>query len=182
MDGWCARVVVPYDAGFSDNRVVRRGRGRTYTSAAARIRKATLVDALRAELEGQHIAHNRLWLGIVVFMEDHRGDALNVLKLVADAAKVATGLDDRWFTVRGIEWGISKDRPRLVVWVGQDQMADVSVCGLCGSVLDFEAFARDRSRASGRGSWCRSCAASRRSGKKTAPQPVLRDPLTPPWK
>lgn len=160
---WRAEAVVPFDYDWSKNRVWLKTRGhKKRLSPGARAHRRRLALELARDLGDRRIRHNRLWLGINVQKPDHKGDALNVLDLVSDAVQDATGLDDRWYQIAGLTWGVDKENPRLIVWIGQEDLTDAQVCGRCGMVLPFDAFHRNRSTPTKRSGVCRTCSASAR--------------------
>lgn len=163
---WRVEAVVPFDYGWSKNRMWQHGRRRSWLSPAAKTARAGLARALERELGDRRIRHNRLWLGVNVQKPDHTGDALNVLDLVADAVQNVTGLDDRWFQLGALTWGIDHDKPRILVWLGQEDVPDAQVCARCGEILPFDAFHRNRSTKTGRAGVCRPCASSARAERE----------------
>ena len=127
---WRVGVTLPLDWGWSKNRVwvARAGSYGRRMNPEARAKRDALALILRAELGRQgvlQVARNVLWLRLHCALPNHRGDALNVLDLVADAVQDATGLDDRWYAVEGLTWELRPDRPELRVWVGQASLEDV---------------------------------------------------------
>lgn len=163
---WRVEVVVPFGYGWSKNRMWQHGRRRSWLSAAAKTARAGLARALERELGDRRIRHNRLWFGVNVQKPDHTGDALNVLDLVADAIQNVTGLDDRWFQLGALTWGIDRDKPRMLVWLGQEDVPNAQACGRCGEILPFDAFHRNRSTKTGRSGVCRPCASSARAERE----------------
>lgn len=163
---WSVSVELPFDWQWSKNRiwVARAGTHGRRLAAHARDRREHLTLLLRDELRRARVevAHNRLFVRMVIALPDHHGDAVNAIDLALDAVERATGLDDRWVELRGLSWSIVPDRPRLAVAIGQTSTEAVKACGSCGEVLAFEAFARNRSSRTGRASACRACSAARR--------------------
>ncbi len=163
---WSVHVAVPFDWKWSKNGmwVARRGSFGRRLSQPARDRRDSLAVALVAELGGQQVAHNVMWLEIFAELPDHRGDAINCLDLVADAVEIATGLNDRWVKISGLDWKISKDpKPGLHVWIGQQSIEDVQACGTCGLILHLNEFYRCRSAKLGRANRCKNCSSAKRN-------------------
>lgn len=126
---WMARIVVEVDpAELSDN---KRYACRTKKALADRQRR--LRDAISAlvveKTRGCAVTKSRTWLAIHVAKKDHRSDAINVLKCVADAVKRAIDVDDRWYEVRNLSWEIDAARPRVEIEVGQDGRRPIGFLG-----------------------------------------------------
>lgn len=118
-----ARAEVAFTpATWSKNRGVRRGKGGVlYVPEAvkrARLGLALLLRSSMTSADRAAIQGRKLWVNIVVTKKDRRTDAVNVIDGVCDAVQAATGLDDRWYTVR-CDWEIG-DRPRIVVELSLD--------------------------------------------------------------
>jgi hypothetical protein len=160
------RVAVPFDWAFSKNAVWRHGRGgHVYARKEAVDCRAGLAAAL-ARSGGKWFA-GKVWIDIYVEKPNHRGDATNVIDLVCDAVKDAIGVDDRWYSIRRLDWSIVKDNPRILVGVAQDAVEDHQVCSHCGRVLVLEEFGKNSSAKNGRARVCRDCSAPVR-GRRAA--------------
>ena len=155
---WSVRVAVPFTFAFSKNAMWRNvGVGHVILRKESSRARANLAAKIRAAFHGTKIAHNRLWLDILVEKPTQRGDAINVLDLVADAIQDATGLDDRWYSIRRIDWIITKKEPRLFVGIGQEAVGDVIACSYCGQLLPLEAFGANSHNPFGKSRTCREC-------------------------
>lgn len=165
---WIVRVAVPFHYGMSKNRMLGWTKHqKPHLTTEFRNTRDMLRDRLIlsfARPGAPTIVQAKLWLDILVQKPDNRGDAVNVVDLVCDAVKVAIGLDDRWYSIRRLDWQISKNAPSLFVGVGQDTREDHQVCSSCGRVLLLEAFTKGNA-ATGRGRNCRECL---REGRKLA--------------
>jgi hypothetical protein len=137
---WTASAVVPFDAGWSKNRMwLARHQGGRRLSPEARARRDALVRLLRPQVG--EVVRNALWLRLDVRKADHLGDALNALDLVADAVEIATGLDDRWFQLDGVEWTLGRPPGELMVTAWQEEgLADATFCAGCGRLLPPDSF------------------------------------------
>ena len=118
--------MVPFDWHWSKNRIwlAKAGSYARRMNPLARDRRDTLAALLLPELRGAGVVVAPLWLRIHCALPDHRGDALNVLDLVADAVQQATGLDDRWYQLAGLTWELAHEHPELQVWIGQEATED----------------------------------------------------------
>lgn len=156
---WIVRVAVPFSYRMSKNAIwASSPRGHTFLRKGARQARDLITMAVRAALRERRIAHNRLWLDIFVEKPNHRGDALNVIDLVADAVKDAAGLDDRWFSIRRMDWSVvTNGQPRIFIGIGQESDVDVLVCSYCGRVQPLDRFNKNKSGPLGRARVCREC-------------------------
>lgn len=118
---WLAKAQIPFDYAISKNRSVRSGNGHMYTPKAHKDLRDALVLLLRSELRGVSLIPGRkVWLNIFVEKPNNRGDAVNSLDFICDSVKIACGIDDRWYSVAGLDWTIRKDNPQLYVSIGQE--------------------------------------------------------------
>lgn len=144
---WEVRIAVPFEWAFSKNNVyANRGQGHVALRAETRAARTSLAYELKNALnrDRHRVKQNRLWISIFVQKPNHRGDAINVLDVVADAIKDAVPLDDRWYSIRHLDWEIVKVKPRIFIGVGQEDVEDVRACSYCGRLLTLDMFVRDR--------------------------------------
>lgn len=156
---WVTRIAVPFTYAASKNHIYRLGQsGHVTLRKEARAIRERITHSMAEAVFGRKVAHNKLWIDIFVQKPDHKGDAVNVVDLVCDAIKDATGLDDRWFSVRAVDWEIVKGgRGMLYIGIGQDTEVDAQVCSSCGRILPFDAFPKNRSNKLGITRNCREC-------------------------
>lgn len=156
---WLVRFAVPFTYAASKNAVWRNlpKRDPVANRRESMAWRAMVAKHVREMVAGRRIAHNRLWIDLLVQKPNHKGDAVNVVDVVCDAIKDATGLDDRWYSLRWVDWEIVKHNPLIFVGIGQDSVEDVQVCASCGRVLPMEMFASNRSSKSGRTRTCHDC-------------------------
>lgn len=157
---WLVRVAVPFDYAMSKNAMWRSvGAGHVVLREESNTARQLLATTLRAALGDQEVVQNRLWLDLLVEKPNHKGDAVNVIDLVSDAVQDATGLDDRWYSIRRLDWAVVKTGPRLFVGIGQEVGAvESQVCSYCGQVLPLDAFGKNRAMKSGHARTCLVCA------------------------
>lgn len=155
---WIVRLAVPFSYASSKNHIwTQRGRDPVARRADSRAFRAHLTEELRAALHGRRVAQNKLWIDIRVQKPNHKGDAVNVVDLVCDAIKDATGLDDRWYSIRSVDWEIVKQGSLLFVGIGQESDEDLQVCSTCGRSLLLDMFAKNRSSKRGLARVCHDC-------------------------
>jgi hypothetical protein len=162
------RVTMPFDYVASKNAIWSMGRGgHVYVrkqanqfrdALASRIRTASAAGAEIGGFAPTQWFQGKLWIDIFVEKPDHRGDAVNFVDLVCDAVKDATGVDDRWYCLRRVDWSIVKTDPKIRIGIGQAIEEDHGVCSHCGSILPLSTgFGRNRSTKSGFGRVCFGC-------------------------
>lgn len=123
----------------------------------AREAREALIDRIHsARLPGQRRRWptRKTWLELEVWKPSHRPDAINLLDSVADAVKQALGTDDRWFSVRRLDWQIDREEPRFQLVIEADGWEDQAVCEDCGAIKDEREMMASRRR-------CRACHATR---------------------
>lgn len=125
-------------------------------------KREEIATSIRIGLKDRKVAHNKVWIDILVQKPNHRGDAINVIDLVCDAVKNAVPVDDRWFCIRRLDWEIVKDDPQLIIGIGQETTEDAQVCSFCGQIKPLDAFNKDKRQSLGVGHECREC---RRAGR-----------------
>lgn len=104
---------------------------------------------------------NRVWLDILVQKPNQRGDAVNFVDLICDAAKSAIGIDDRWFSIRRLDWQIVKDDPKIYIGIGQEDVPAVQACSSCGRLLPFSEFHKNTRLQNGVSRNCKECSSAR---------------------
>jgi hypothetical protein len=173
---WWARVAVPFSYAVSKNHIYSlRTAGHVVLRREARDARRVIALLVKESLAGRRVAHNKVWIDILVQKPDHKGDAVNVVDVVCDALKDALPVDDRWFCIRRLDWEIVKEDPRLFIGIGQASDRDCQICSYCGQIKELAAFNRSRSRPLGVGRECKDC---RRNGRVLArhrKQPELKD-------
>lgn len=120
-----------------------------------------LIFQLRAA--GGEWFDGKVWIDLFVEKPDARSDAINVLDLICDAVKVAIEVDDRWFSIRRVDWSVVKFEPRIYVAVTQAVSEHHRVCSYCGVIKPLGDFAKNRSGPHGHGRECSRCRNALRS-------------------
>jgi hypothetical protein len=165
---WLARISVAFSYAASKNHIyAMRRSGHVALRKESRAMRDEITLLMRSAIGKHRVAHNKVWLDILVQKPNHRGDAINVVDLVCDGLKECMPVDDRWFCIRRLDWQIVKDDPRLYIGVGQDTDEDAQVCSYCGQIKPLSAFNRAKGRPLGVGRECKECRAlGRQLGKK----------------
>lgn len=160
---WSAHVAIPFDWAVSKNHVwTMRAGGHTAMRDEQNAVRELIVQRMKACIEGQPVVQNKVWVSIFVQKPNHRGDAVNVIDVVCDAVKEAIGVDDRWFSLRSVDWEIAKVNPRIFITVGQETWDDALVCSSCGRVQGLECFQKAKHGPLGRSRTCKECSSARR--------------------
>ena len=168
---WCVRIAVPFSYSLSKNHIFTRTRfGHTALRREARASREEITALMRQAVREVEIKNNKLWIDLFVEKPNHRGDAVNVLDLVCDAIKDATGVDDRWYSLRRVDWSIVKTQPTMYIGIGQEECVDSIACSSCGSILPLDAFNKNKSASIGVTRRCRACMKASRKGE---PAPEL---------
>jgi hypothetical protein len=155
---WLIRVSVPFSYAASKNHIwTQRQRDPVARRADSRAFRANLTAVLKAAVGDRRIAQNKLWIDIKAQKPNHKGDAVNMVDLVCDAVKDATKLDDRWYSLRMVDWEIVKGEPLLFVGIGQESDDDLQVCSSCGIAQLLAEFAKNRSNRAGVARVCHGC-------------------------
>lgn len=144
---WLLRVAIPFSYEMSKNHIwALQSKGHVYLRQESRAAREQLAWAIKKALldHKQKIVQAKLWIDIFVQKPNHKGDAVNVVDLVCDAVKDATGLDDRWYCIRALDWQIVKENPQLFVGISQTDNEDQKVCSFCGRILPLSVFKEGR--------------------------------------
>lgn len=155
---WVRRFSVPFSYALSKNHLWSLGsEGHVFLRGESRKARAYLAGEVKKALCDVSIVQDKLWISLIVQKPDHRGDAINVIDLVADAIKDALPLDDRWYCIKGVDWQIIKQEPRLYIGIGQSSTEDVRACSHCGRLLPYRCYQKNKSNRFGIGRACMDC-------------------------
>jgi hypothetical protein len=155
---WLVRVSVPFSYAGSKNHIYNLwGGGHVALRRESKGFRAQISAAIGNAIAGRALVQNKLWVDIHVQKPNHKGDAINFVDLVCDAIKDASGLDDRWYSIRRVDWEVVKTEPMLYVGIGQEFVEDAQVCSSCGRVLPLQMFSSNRSNKRGVARNCKDC-------------------------
>lgn len=117
-----ASVTCSYSSALSKNaRLKRSFRGRMYIDPKAKAAERILEAELTKGLKGCKLYVNRVYLDIMVHKSRNTVDAINFLDAVADCLKRVCGVDDKWYSVKSLDWSLDKANPRIVVKIYQPE-------------------------------------------------------------
>lgn len=166
---WYRRVSVPFSWAGSKNHIFStRANGHVFMRQESSYMRFNLTNAVREALAGVTVANNKLWIDVFVQKPSMRGDAVNFVDMICDAVKDAMLLDDRWFSIRAVDWQIAKNDPMIFVGIGQESITDLQACSSCGRLLTYDKFQKNSARLNGVGLNCKECQSLNRKPKKTA--------------
>jgi uncharacterized Zn-finger protein len=163
---WMTRISIQFTYAASKNHIyANTPRGHRYMRLESRAVQDEIAIRLRSAIAGQRIVHNKVWIDILVQKSNHRGDAVNFVDLVCDGVKKAIPVDDRWFSIRRLDWEVVKSDPRIYIGVGQEDVEDCQICSYCGRILSFDNFGKRSGTKLGISRECHEC---RIAGRKLA--------------
>jgi hypothetical protein len=174
---WWRSVSLPFSRSVSKNHIFSNASntgGHRGRRAAQTTYKKSIVDKFSPLLTDVSIVQNKLWIDIFQQKPHQKGDAVNCVDVICDALKEVTRLDDRWFSIRSLDWQIVKHNPMVFIGIGQDSNISVQACSSCGALKTFELFQRNRSTKNGISRYCLLCtrdgdATRRAAGKGRKP-------------
>jgi len=161
---WIARISVPFTYAMSKNHIYSmNSRGHVFLRDETRAKRAEITLTVKQALKGMPVVHNKVWLDVLVQKPNHKGDAINVVDTLCDAIKDAMPVDDRWFSIRRLDWEIVKKDPLIYIGIGQEAKEDAQICSYCGQIKTLENFNKSKHNPLGVGRECKDC---RRIGRK----------------
>jgi len=167
---WIVRLSVPFSYAMSKNHIYTNTRfGHRALRSDSRAHRDRIIYMVKQALTGRRFVNNKVWIELLVQKPNHKGDAINVIDLVADAIKKAVGVDDRWFCIHKLDWEIVKEDPKIIIGIGQDSDEDVQPCSSCGRILPYNHFNKNKCNIVGISRNCRECM----TGKPVVVAPVV---------
>jgi hypothetical protein len=163
---WVFRFFYPFSYNLSKNALLGKSKyGGMYKKTEARKAQDEIIGIIEKGLSDNNIkiAKNKLWIKFLVEKPNQKGDAINVIDTICDAIKKAIKLDDRWFSIRGLDWKIVKENPNVLIEIGQESDEDVGICLYCGRLLllNESNFNRRKHSKTGFTTECKQCITSK---------------------
>jgi Holliday junction resolvase RusA-like endonuclease len=156
---WHITLAIPFSYAVSKNHIwATNGKGHIHRRKESTDYEDYIILEFKKELQGKKVFQNKIWIDLFVQKPNHKGDAINVLDLIADALKKAVGIDDRWFSVRWIDWEVVKENQKIYIGIGQEDTWDAKLCSYCGRILPLEYFGKARRE-------CKECTNGRKKHK-----------------
>jgi hypothetical protein len=133
---WLVRVSVPFTYDASKNSRHSLSKSGLFTRKAFVQFRTALALTLKSALARQGIkpVDGKLWLDLFVQKSNHRGDAVNVVEAICDAVQDATGVNDRWYSIKRLDWQVVHRDPMIFVGVSQETTVPQSMCSCCGLI------------------------------------------------
>lgn len=102
-------------------RIANRFKG-FYIKPAAKQAEAQLLIELTKGVGKVKFYENYVYLDIMVHKPRMNIDAINFLDAIADVTKQVIGVDDRWFSIKRLDWDLSKS-PSIEIKLYQPPIA-----------------------------------------------------------
>ncbi len=155
---WVRRIAIPYSQCLSKNAIWSRGQGgHVFIREQANQAREGLATLVSHSVQGVDVVQNKLWIDIIVQKPNHRSDATNMLVSICDGIKMGLPLDDRWYSVRRLDWQIIKNDPQILIGIGQESDVNLQACSHCGRLLTYEWFWKTKHSLNGIGRACKDC-------------------------
>lgn len=155
---WFREVQVPFlYAGSKNHMSAMSNRGHVFMRKESREYKQAIALDVAKAVAGVNAQINKVWIWLLIQKPNHRGDAVNLLDLVIDSIKHAVGVDDRWFSIGGVDWEVIKREPMIHIGVGQFDTTPSRVCSYCGLLLPLAEFVKNKGGTDGYSRSCFQC-------------------------
>jgi len=156
---WSIGIKYPFSHCISKNSIFGRNGNKVYTRDESRIARSQIALLINNAVKkaGVEIVQNKLWVSIFVEKQNMRSDAVNVVDLVCDAIKDGIPLDDRWYSIKRLDWSVVKVDPQIYIQIGQETKEHAQVCSHCGRIQPFSAYKQNKSAKNGIGRECIDC-------------------------
>lgn len=167
---WSFGFKFPFSSALSKNAIWRfNGKGHIFNRAESNSMRQMITFLVKNQIQKNNIKiiQNKLWVDIFVEKNNMRSDAINVIDLICDGIKDAIDIDDRWFSIKRLDWSVVKNDPHVYVTIGQESIIPVQVCSYCGRLLSYENFRKLSKAKNGIGRECRECCNSKTTTRKT---------------
>lgn len=158
---WVCRIVIPFTAAASKNHIYGISGWHVFKRENVRAFQAAVETAARRSMKAMAVSpvQNKVWMAIHVEKPNNRFDAINCVDSIADGLKKAIGIDDRWFSIRQLDWSICKDEPRFTIEFGQETLEHAQACSYCGQLQPLSEYGKSADRPLGVHRICKPCIA-----------------------
>jgi hypothetical protein len=167
-------ISIPYTSAVSKNRVpgYSSATKKTFYQRESRQIRESVGLLLKSEMNrtGITFVEDKIWISILV-QKRFIGhiDAVNAVDLVCDAVKDVIGVDDKWFSIKLVDWEIKKTNPQITIEVGQADDIPKKVCTSCGRILNKTLFRPYPSNTDGLSRVCEECQYTDKYPEKNRP-------------
>lgn len=161
---WIVGITFPFSYSLSKNAIWSFGKGgHVFLRKKSKSAREEITLILREALSKSkvQIVQNKLWISLFVEKPNAKGDAVNVIDLVCDAIKDASNLDDRWYSIKRLDWTINKIDPKVHLTIGQENSVQIQACSNCGRLLSFDNFGSHKGNRFGLSRICKGCSSGK---------------------
>jgi hypothetical protein len=155
------RIKIPYNTALSKNALFGFGNRRVYMKETGKKIKEEIFYLIKSEVNKQNIVFvpDKIWVGILVQKPSMNGiDPINVIDLICDAIKEAIGVDDKWFSIRLLDWQIKKENPQIIIEIGQSSdNIPKKTCRYCGRIVPLDNMVKNKTSKDGYSTQCKDC-------------------------
>ena len=117
------KITIPYNMALSKNARHGYSGSNVYVNPATRAEMDAISYLIRPEFYGYIWTDAKIYVRIMVYRPDVRGDPINFQDAICDAIKVGIGRDDNVFAV-SVDWELDTEEPRIVIEVEQETVDD----------------------------------------------------------
>lgn len=155
---WLVRFRFPFSFRMSKNAIWRQDDdGHVLSREKQNALRDKLVARMREALRSVTVVEAKIWIDVFVEKPNHKGDAINVIHFICDALKEAAGVDDRWISIKRLDWSIVKTEPQVTIGIGQDADEHHRACAYCGRILPLADFHKNTGGRHNKGRECPRC-------------------------
>ena len=117
------KITIPYNIALSKNAMHGLGGGKLYLNPETKAEMDAIAYLIRPPFYGYTFTDAKIYVRIMVYRPDMRGDAQNFVDAICDGIKVGIGRDDNVFAV-SVDWELDPDNPRIEIEVEQGEKDD----------------------------------------------------------
>ena len=123
--GRCLKtILVTYNSNLSKNaRIANRFKG-FYIKPEAKAAEKTLHHELTLALKRVKFYNNKVYLDIFVMKPRTNIDAINFIDAIADVLKDVIQVDDKWFSIKSLDWAVDTKNPYITIKLYQPVRKD----------------------------------------------------------
>ena len=116
-----ATIHCTYNSNLSKNARLATRRGHFYVKDEAKAAEKTLHHEISLATKGLDFKQAKVYIDITVYKPHVNADAINFIDTIADVLKVVIGVDDRWFSIKKLDWHLDRTNPRIIVKLYQEK-------------------------------------------------------------
>lgn len=153
------RIAIPFSEVYSKNALTssRSDMGHKSIREQRNQLMSELVSKIKQTSRTIKWQEDKVWIDLFIQKPNHKFDAINFVTTICDSIKEAIQVDDKWFSIRKLDWQIIKENPLIFIGISQVQEGNKRTCSKCGRILHLEMFWKDSSDRFGIGRECKDC-------------------------